>query len=386
MSIKKILFKPASRTAFYFSISYLAPLLLPFGVLSAAEVITVESKASSAQTVLGSTVIPFREVTLTAQLPGRIVSIKGDVGTMLPKGDFIVKIDDDGLQAKRRRVLAGLDSAQAAFNNARTQYNRELVSPKSKNIAGMPGMGLPAMMDVFMTQPMYEMMGDYDQDTQRHADLTNSSTMVSQAKSQLMQAQSQLNEIDAALKNSYSIAPFTGMILEKMVEVGDTVQPGKPLIKFGDVSYKRLQAAVPSMMVKSLKEGMLVPVTINGNLSTQAKISQIYPIADPRRHTVTVKFDLRSGVNAAPGMYAEITIPNSRQGQKSVVVIPRSALLKGRSLDSVMRINDEGKTELRLVRLGASQNNGGVEVVSGLKAGDKIVNHPSSNAVSGESP
>ena len=386
MSIKKILFKPASRTAFYFSISYLSPLLLPFGLLSAAEVITVESKASSAQTVLGSTVIPFKEVTLTAQLPGRIVSIKGDVGTMLPKGDFIVKIDDDGLQAKRRRVLAGLDSAQAAFNNARTQYNRELVSPKSKNIAGMPGMGLPAMMDVFMTQPMYEMMGDYDQDTQRHADLTNSSTMVSQAKSQLMQAQSQLNEIDAALKNSYSIAPFAGMILEKMVEVGDTVQPGKPLIKFGDVSYKRLQAAVPSMMVKSLKEGMLVPVTINGNLSTQAKISQIYPIADPRRHTVTVKFDLRSGVNAAPGMYAEITIPNSRQGQKSVVVIPRSALLKGRSLDSVMRINDEGKTELRLVRLGASQNNGGVEVVSGLKAGDKVVNHPSSNAVSGESP
>lgn len=386
MSIKKTLFKPASRTAFYFSISYLAPLLLPLGVLNASEVITVESKASSAQTVLGSTVIPFREVTLTAQLPGRIVSIKGDVGSMIPQGDFIVKINDDALQAKRRRVLAGLDSAQASLSNAQTQYNRELVSPKSKNIAGMPGMGLPAMMDVFMVQPMYEMMGDYDQDTQRHADLTNSSTLVSQAKSQLMQAQSQLNEIDAALKNSYSIAPFAGMILEKLVEVGDTVQPGKPLIKFGDVSYKRLQAAVPSVMVKSLKEGMLVPVTINGNLSTQAKISQIYPIADPRRHTVTVKFDLRSGVNAAPGMYAEITIPNSRQNQKSVVVIPRSALLKGRSLDSVMRINDEGKTELRLVRLGAGQNNGGVEVVSGLKAGDKVVNHPSSNAVSGESP
>lgn len=379
---KNTLLKPVTCSAILFSISFL---LLP-NLLNAAEVITVESKDTSSQTVLGSTVIPYKEVTLSAQIPGRIISITGDVGTMLAQGDFIVKINDDGLQAKRKTALAGLNSAQASYNNAQTQHNREIVSPKSKNIGGMPGMGMPAMMDIFMTQPMYEMMGDYDKDTHRNADLTNSSTAVSQAKSQIMQAQSQLNEIDAALRNSYSIAPFKGMILEKMVEVGDTVQPGQPLIKFADVSFKRLEAAVPSMMVGNLKKGMVVPVTINGNLRTEAKVAQIYPIADAQRHTVTVKFDLRPNINAAPGMYAEISIPNRSQGQKSVVVIPRSTLLKGRSLSSVMRINDEGKTELRLVRLGATQSDGSVAVVSGLQAGDRVLNHPPANVVSGTTP
>lgn len=379
---KNSLLKPVTCSAIFFSISFL---FLP-NLLNAAEVITVESKDTSSQTVLGSTVIPYKEVTLSAQMPGRIISITGDVGTMLSQGDFIVKINDDGLQAKRKTALAGLSSAQASYNNAQTQYNREVVSPKSKNIGGMPGMGVPAMFDIFMTQPMYEMMGDYDKDTHRNADLMNSSTGVAQAKSQIMQAQAQLNEIDAALRNSYSIAPFKGMILAKMVEVGDTVQPGQPLIKFADVSFKRLEAAVPSMMVGNLKKGMVVPVTINGNLRTEAKVAQIFPIADAQRHTVTVKFDLRSNIDAAPGMYAEISIPNRNQGQKSVVVIPRSTLLKGRSLASVMLINDEGKTELRLVRLGAAQSDGSVAVVSGLKSGDRVLNHPPANVVSGAIP
>ncbi len=367
-----------------FTYSVISLLLVsPLMAASAAKIVNVESKNSRAQTVLGSTVIPYREVTLAAQMPGRVVSISGDVGTMISKNQVIVKIDDDDLQAKRRSVLAGLDAAQAALRNSQAQYTREMVSPRSKDISGMPGFGLPAMMDIYMTRPMYEMMGDYDENANRYSDLMNSATGVSQAKSQVMQAWSQLSEIDARLKDTVAVAPFDGMILKKMVEVGDTVQPGQPLVKFGDVKYKRLKADVPSIMVGNLKVGMVVPVVINGELKTEARVSKIYPIADPMRHTVTVKFDLYTNVNAAPGMYAEISIPNRSSNAKNVLVIPRSALLKGRSLDSVLRVNDKGETELRLVRLGADQGDGKVAVVSGLEAGDRIVDEPPAGAKSG---
>ncbi len=354
--------------------------------VSAADIISVESKSSTAQTVLGSTVIPYKEVTLSAQIPGRIISITGEVGTMLSKGDLIVKINDDGIQAKRSSVLAGLESAQAALRNSQTQYNREMVSPRSKDISGMPGMGMPAMMDIYMTRPMYEMMGDYDEDTNRYSDLMNSATAVTQAKSRVMQSWSQLSEVDAKLTNAVSIAPFSGMILKKMVEVGDTVQPGQPLIKFADVKFKRLKADVPSMMVRNLSIGMVVPVTISGGLKTKAKVVRIYPIANPARHTVTVKFDLYTNVDAAPGMYAEIVIPNSTQTSVDVIVIPKSALLPGRSLDSVLRIGRSGKSELRLVRLGAEQGDGKVAVVSGLSKGDQIIDKPPATAKSGWMP
>jgi len=342
----------------------------------AEDVVTVKSTKSTAQTVLGSTVIPYREVTLTAQIPGRVLGLRGDVGTMLSKGELVAKIDDSALQAKKNAAISAVETAQAFLSNSRAQYRREMISPRSKDISGMPGMGMPAMIDVYMTRPMYDMMGNSDTGYNRYSDLMNSATAVSQSQGQVAQAWSQLNQVNAHLKDTLSIAPFDSMILAKMVEVGDTVQPGQPIVKLGDVKYKLLKADVPSILVDHLQKGMVVPILINSKIKTVARIAKIYPIADPVRHTVTVKFELDINEKAKPGQYAEIYLPSASSG-KPVLVIPESALIKGRSLDSVYRLNSKGERKLRLVRLGAKQNGGMVTVVSGLKQGDRIVRHPS---------
>jgi multidrug efflux pump subunit AcrA (membrane-fusion protein) len=170
-----------------------------------------------------------------------------------------------------------------------------------------------------------------------------------------------------------------------MVEVGDTVQPGQPLIKYGYTKYKRLQADVPSGLVGNLTQDMVVPVKIDGNLSTMAKVSQIYPVADPNRHTVTVKFDLPVDIVAAPGMYAEVYLPERKGEDSKVTVIPKSALLTGRSLPSVLVVKNN-TSELRLVRLGNNQGDDKVEIVSGLNAGESIINHPPAGVSSGWMP
>jgi multidrug efflux pump subunit AcrA (membrane-fusion protein) len=352
----------------------------------AASVIKVESVSSGSQTVLGSTVIPYKEVTLAAQLPGRVEHVAGKVGSTFSKGDLLVKIDDDDLLAKRSNVVAQINAAQASVQNAQTQYRREQVSPRSKDIGAMPGFGFPAMMDNQFTKPFFgKMMGDTDPDFNRHSDLVNSATMVSQAQSSLMQAWAALNEIDAKIKDSMAIAPFDGMILAKNVEVGDTVNPGQPLVRYGLVKYKRLKADVPSVLVNSLKVGMKVPVIINGDNKTVAKVAEIEPIADPNRHTVVVKFDLQTDVVASTGMYAEVYLPDSGSHKKSTVAIPKSSLLKGRSLPSILMVND-GRSELRVLRLGAELPDGKVIVSTGLKPGDQIIDHPPAGASEGWMP
>jgi len=354
---------------------------------NAAEIITVKSTASNSQTVLGSTVIPYKEVTITAQMPGEIVSLTGDVGARFKKGDILAKIDDSQLIAKKNTLWSQITSAQAALRNSQAQYQREIVSPRSKDITAMPGMGLPSMMDIYMTRPFYDMMGDYDTDYNRYSDLINSQTGVKQAESRVMTIWAQLNELDTKIKDTVSIAPFDGIIMEKMVEVGDAVQPGMPLMKYGFVKYLRLKADVPSMLVSSLKKGMDVPVRISSINKAIARVSQIYPVADPSRHTVVVKFDLPVGILASPGMYAEIFLPDSKPGENSVITIPRTALIEGRSLPTVLVVDEANKTSsLRLIRLGASQGNGLVAVVSGLKAGEKIINNPPTGASSGWYP
>jgi multidrug efflux pump subunit AcrA (membrane-fusion protein) len=355
--------------------------------VQAAEIVTVNRSLSSSQTVLGSTVVPYKEVTVTAQVPGKITSLGGEVGSKFIKNDILAKIDDAQLLAKRNTLWAQITSAQAALKNSQAQYQREVVSPRSKSISGMPGMGVPSMMDIYFTQPMYDMMGDQDTDYNRYSDLMNSATGVSQAESQVMMTWSQLNELNTKIKDTVSIAPFEGIIMSKMVEVGDAVQPGQPLMKYGFVKYLRLKADVPSMLVASLQKGMSVPVRIGNINPTVAKISQIYPVADPSRHTVVVKFDLPVGVLASPGMYAEVYLPDTTPGGSSVITIPKSALIDGRSLPTVL-VADESKqtSSLRLIRLGATQGDGKVSVVSGLKAGERIINNPPTGATSGWYP
>jgi len=353
----------------------------------AAEIITVRSSASSSQTVLGSTVVPYKEVTITAQMPGKVVSLMGEVGSKFKKGDILAKIDDSQLLAKKNTLWSQITAAQATLKNSQAQYQREIVSPRSKDITGMPGMGMPSMMDIYVTRPFYDMMGDTDTDYNRYSDLLSSATGVRQAESQLMTIWSQLNELDTKIKDTVSIAPFEGIIMAKMVEVGDAVQPGMPLMKYGFIKYLRLKADVPSMLVSSLKKGMDVPVRIGSINKAVARVSQIYPVADPSRHTVVVKFDLPVGILASPGMYAEIFLPDSMSGGSTVITIPQTALIEGRSLPTVLVVDETAKTSsLRLVRLGAPQGNGIVAVVSGLKAGEKVINNPPTGASSGWYP
>jgi multidrug efflux pump subunit AcrA (membrane-fusion protein) len=359
--------------------------LLP--TLQAAEIVPVETVGSQSQSVLGSTVVPYKEVTLTAQIPGAVKFIAGGVGSAYKQGDLIVQIDDAQITAKRNAVLAQINIAQSALQNAQAQYNRELASPRSKDVGGMPGFGMPAMFDMFAVRPFADsFMGNYDSKVVRQTDLMNASSGITQAQGNLQQSMAQLQEIDSALKDASSIAPFEGIIMSKSVEVGDTVQPGQPLITYGYIKYKRLQADVPSGLVGNLSVGMTIPAKVDGKANISVRVAEIYPIADPSRHTVTVKFDLPMDVSAAPGMYAEIYMPERKKGGSEVLVIPTTALLTGSSLPSVLVVKADNTSELRLVRLGTEQGNGKMEVISGLSAGEKIIDHPPAGVPSGWMP
>ncbi|MEN8130223.1 MAG: efflux RND transporter periplasmic adaptor subunit [Pseudomonadota bacterium] len=339
--------------------------------------------------MLGGTVIPYKAVTLTAQIPGRVEFIAGEEGDMFDAGKTLVGIDDDDLLAKRKAVLAQMANADASLRNTYVQYSRELYSPQSQSIGqarGM-GMGVPSMFDQMFTRGMGNVMGQGDSRLERHADLYRSATGINQAQSAVLQARSQLEEIDAALRDARSIAPFEGVILAKMIEVGDTVQPGQPLLSFGHVKYLRIQAEVPATLVKYLRIGMFVPAFLDTTQTrVDARVAQIYPHADPNQHTVTVKFDLPTTIAAGPGMYAEVMVPNGQVPDDATVIIPSSALIRAGSLPGVLVVKDNNTSELRLIRLGPKVGAQDVTILSGLRAGERIINNPPPGVSSGWMP
>jgi len=343
------------------------------GPLAAADYqtapVTVEMTGTTA-TVSG-TVVPYKEVVLSAQVPGQVNFVAGREGDGFEEGTLLVSISDDELQARRRQALAELTAADASLRDAHVQYSRELLSPRT----GQPtGMGMPSMFDSFIKPFTGTYAGPNNPWVNRYADLHGQARSLDDARTRIASAQSRIEQIDANIRDAKLFAPFQGVITEKLVEQGTTVQPGQPLLKFAYVDFLRIQVEVPVRLVSSLQVGMLVPARLHvgSGVELEARVAQIFPMADRSRHTVTVKFDLRRGVPGGPGMYAEVQIPDQSAQAQRLPAVPAAAVIQRGSLPAVL-VLDNGRPSLRLVRVGGPVGNGRVSIISGLLGGEEVV-------------
>jgi multidrug efflux pump subunit AcrA (membrane-fusion protein) len=335
----------------------------------------VVKQAEGAPTVsVGGTVIPYKEVTLSAQLPGRVKYLAGIEGDAFEKGDLLVALDDQELLANRRALIAQMSSADAQLRNAGMQYSREVFAPRSRTPPG--GMAIPNLFDQMFTRPMEDFIGERSRGAELSADLYSSGTQIEQARSALMRLQAELQALDSKLRDARSIAPFDGVIVRKFIEVGDTMQPGQPLLNYADVEYLQVEVDVPARLRPGLREGMMIHAELDvSHRRVPVRVAQIFPMADPQRHTVKVKFDLPQGV-AEPGMYSKVLVPDFNAPARSNPVIPESAIRYNGSLPGVYVLDEESNAQLRLVRLGEPVPGGLVTVLSGLRPGERILADP----------
>ena len=331
---------------------------------------------------LAGTVVPFREVTLAAQWPGSVEYVAGREGERFERGDLLVALNDDELLAQRRDAEAQLRNAEAVLRNADVQYSRELYAPYSLN-RSFGGMGMPTLMDYFFTRPFSGLVGNSSPYLERHADLYTFGTQVEQARNALLSARFRILRMDAKLSDTRSHAPFNGVIVSKLAEMGDTVQPGQPLVKFADMSLLEIQVNAPARLVSGLetlkRRRLAVLASLDaGERNIRVGVAHVFPVADAQRHTVTVKFNLPPGTQARPGMYATVRVPDVGESRQNRIVIPKSAVVNRGSLPGVYLRTSKEASPLRFIRLGESFNREWVVVLSGLNDDDEILRNAGS--------
>ncbi|SMN14626.1 FIG01199357: hypothetical protein [uncultured Candidatus Thioglobus sp.] len=319
--------------------------------------------------LLGGKVISSAQVTLSAQVSGDVLSVNGKEGDMFRQGATLIMLEQESIQAQRDAAYAEISSANEALKNAGVQYSQSIVSPNSNGMFG----GVPGMFSMF-TDPMLKMTGQGDPDFDKFANRTSRYTSYQQAKNKLTQAKLKLKQMEERLKDANIIAPFDGVIVVKNVNQGDIVQPGQILLKFANIKELQVELNVPSRLVTSLKLNKKYRIKLDiANRVVNAKLVQIYPIADNNKHSVKVKFDLPENTPVLAGAYAEVEIFETDSGVLTPI-IPEAAIMWRSSLPSVFIINPRtNKTELRFVRLGEQVGNNKKSVLSGLKIGEKIV-------------
>jgi RND family efflux transporter MFP subunit len=284
-----------------------------------------------------------RQSTVSAQIAGRIVELRFDVGDYVKKGDVIVRIDERSaaraLEASEAQVL----EAQAALANARAQYerSRQLLAQR------------------FISQAALD-----------------------QAEAAYKSAQARVSALvagagAAATERSFAtvVAPYSGVVSARHVELGEMASPGRPLMTGFDPSTLRVVATVPQAQVAAIQAGAKARIEIPSlGRWVDVKSMTIVPQADPRTHTTRVRLDLPAEVRGVvPGVYARAHFVVGRAPR---LLVPRAAVLRRSEVTAVYVVGADHRAHLRQVRLGAAGDEASVEVLAGLKVGERVALEP----------
>jgi len=284
-----------------------------------------------------------RQSTVSAQIAGRVVDVRFDVGDYVKQGDVIVRIDERAASQAVAASEAQLAEAQAALANARAQYerSRQLLAQK------------------FISQAALD---------QNEAAYKAAQARVAALLAGAGQAQTERGFATI-------VAPYSGVVSARHVELGEMAVPGKPLMTGFDPSTLRAVADVPQAEVAAIEgeRKARVEVPSTGAWVNADKVT-LMPSADPRTHTTRVRLDLPPDVrNVYPGVYARV---HFTIGKAARLLVPRAAVVRRSELTAVFVVDAKGAVLLRQVRLGEAGDESWIEILAGVRPGERVAVEP----------
>ena len=265
-------------------------------------------------------------VELRSDEQGRITGLLFREGQFVSRGASLVKIDDAMLRAQAERADADRDLAQQQLARVRRLREQNAAAP---------------------------------------ADLER-------AEAAARSANAALSLLQLQIARSTVRAPFSGVVGQRFVSVGDYVTTSTPLLTLQTIDPQRAVIEVPERHAGSLKPGQTVEFSIAAAPQRRfvARVDFIDPVVEGTNRTITVK-GLAPNPDRAlrPGMFIEARLATATRA--NAIVIPEDAIQPLRTAN-IAWVVDKGKASRRVVELGV-RSAGFVEVLSGVKAGELVV-------------
>ncbi|WP_323786972.1 efflux RND transporter periplasmic adaptor subunit [Psychroserpens sp.] len=193
-------------------------------------------------------------------------------------------------------------------------------------------------------------------------------------------SENQINQIEETgkVKENFPVyATVSGTVTEKLVEQGDYIKQGQPLLKIANLNTVWANFDVYENQIDLFKKGQEVLVTTNAyaNKEFKGKVDFIEPILNTRTRTVTLRVVLTNKNDVfKPGMFVTANIERVLSSNNEVLTIPSSAVLwTGERSVAYLKTNpDQTVFEMREIVLG-NQIGNEYEVLEGLFVGNEIV-------------
>jgi RND family efflux transporter MFP subunit len=303
-----------------------------------------------------ASIIPYAQVDLAFRTSGYVTGVKQvrgadgqirDIGTgdYVEKGTVLAQVRPEDMKNQVAQAQAQLDQAVAQHTQADQDLGRAKV--------------------LFSTQSLTK--PDFDQSQQR---FNSTLAAVDNAKAALRQAELTLGDSD--LK-----APFSGVLLNRYIELGSLGSPSTAAFTIADISSAKATFGVPDYALNHVRLGQQLSIALQDDVTPfVGHVTSISPSADTRNRVFAIEVTLANrGGQLKPGMIASLSLGES--SHSSAPSVPLSAIVPYPSQPgrfAVMVAQETGgkwTARLREVQLGATHESS-IAVV-GVQPGEKVI-------------
>ena len=270
---------------------------------------------------------------------GRVVRVLADAGTWVRAGQVLAVVDRSVQAQQAAQLAAQVDAARANAALAQSNYQRAI---------SLQGRG-------FVSK----------------AEIDSKKATRDAAYAQVRVAQATLGATRAQIGQLNVVAPASGLILARNVEVGQVVSPGSPaLFRLAEGGQMEMQAQLSQQDLAQVRTGMPASVTpVGSQTAITGNVWQVAPVIDAQSRLGAVRIAIPYTDAIKPGGFAEARIT---AGQTTAPLLPQSAVLSDDRGNYVYIINAKNEVERRDIKIGTVDDHG-VTIAEGLSGNEAVV-------------
>jgi RND family efflux transporter MFP subunit len=341
-----------------------------------AAVVRVGRGFAGAPLSLAGAFKPFQDVDVHAKVSGYIKKMYVDVGTHVREGQTLAVLEVPemvaevaGADAAVSRAKDEIRRAQGDVERAKSLHDAAHAMSTRIQQASDSRAGLVAQQEVDDALA---------KDKESEAQISSAQASLSAAEQALAVAVADQKRYQAMEDYTRITAPFTGVVTARYADTGALLAAGTtntqsmPVVRIAQVSVLRLVLPIPESVAGTIRLGDAVKVRIQAlNQDTVGKVSRFADALDPQTRTMETEIDFQNADGKLlPGMYVEATLGTDTK--KDALTVPLEGVEVNGTQGTALLVNAQDVLEERTLKLG-SQGSTRVEVLSGLKEGDRVV-------------
>ena len=372
-------FRPARRKLVYLlSIIFLAVIvgflyfkgiIVPAITVEVTTVTQIYPSQTFSQLNATGYVVAQRKAAVASKITGRLVALMVEEGSRVKEGQVIARMENEDTLAARDQAEANLRTAGANLELARAELvDASRSFQRNKELVGKE----------------YISKSDYDLSEARYK---KAEAAVNAAEAAVRASAAALQGANVALEYSLIRAPFDAVVLTKNADIGDIVTPigaaanaKAAVVTIADMSSLEVEADVSETNLYLVKAGQPCEIQLDALPDSRFRgvVHTIVPTADRTKATVLIKVRfLDKDPRVLPEMRAKVSFLSRpvKRGENKLRTVVNGAALINRSEQRAVFLVKENRVVETPVRTGVFLGDM-VEVLDGVKAGDKVVVKP----------